>query len=138
MSKPGRLKYCPIQRDASAIPTLVATPCPSGPVVVSMPDVQRYSGCPGHLLLSCRKFLTSSSDTLTVPRRSYSGSTAFTCAKCSVEYSSMDACPHDKTNRSRLGQIGSSGSNLKNSCHSVYTTGASAIGVPGCPELAFW
>jgi hypothetical protein len=30
-----------------AIPTLVATPCPSGPVVVSTPDVQRYSGWAG-------------------------------------------------------------------------------------------
>ena len=45
---------------------------PSGPVVVSMPDVQRYSGWPGHLLSSCRKFLMSSSVTLTSPSVSYS------------------------------------------------------------------
>src|SRR5215831_10999913 len=38
--------------------------------------------------------------------------------------------------RSRLGQIGSSGSNRSKRCHKQYATGASAIGVPGCPELA--
>ena len=31
------------------MPTLVAIPWPSGPVVVSTPEVQRYSGWPGHL-----------------------------------------------------------------------------------------
>ena len=60
------------------MPTLVATPCPSGPVVVSMPDVQRYSGWPGHLLSSWRKRLMSSRPTVGVPSRSYSGFTAFT------------------------------------------------------------
>ena len=43
-------QYAAIHLDAIAIPTLVATPCPNGPVVVSTPDVRRYSGCPGHLL----------------------------------------------------------------------------------------
>ena len=43
----------------------------------------------------------------------------------------------DNTKRSRFGQIGSSGSKRRKSCHSVYTTGAMAIGVPGWPELAF-
>ena len=45
---------------AKAMPTLVATPWPRGPVVVSTPDVQRYSGWPGHRLSSCRKFFRSS------------------------------------------------------------------------------
>src|SRR5216684_3433933 len=40
--------------------------------------------------------------------------------------------------RSRLGQIGSLGSKRRNCCHRQYTTGARAIGVPGCPELAAW
>src|SRR5581483_4536211 len=44
----------------------------------------------------------------------------------------------DRTNRSRFGQIGSVGSKRRNCCHKLYTTGASAIGVPGCPELACW
>ena len=48
---------------AIAMPTLVVTPWPSGPVVVSTPDVQRYSGWPGHLLSSWRKRLMSSSVT---------------------------------------------------------------------------
>ena len=56
--------------------------------------------------------------------------------RCSSEYSSADACPTDSTNRSRLLQIGAAGSNRRNCCHTVYATGASAIGVPGCPELA--
>jgi hypothetical protein len=39
-------------------------------------------------------------------------------------------------NRSRFGQIQSEGSKRKNCCHSVYATGASAMGVPGWPEPA--
>jgi hypothetical protein len=56
----------------------------------------------------------------------------------SIAYRSVDACPIDRTNRSRLGQIGSSGLTRRNRCHSVYPTGAVAIGVPGCPEFAYW
>ena len=41
--------------EAIAIPTEVATPCPRGPVVVSTPEVQRYSGWPGALESSWRK-----------------------------------------------------------------------------------
>src|ERR1700674_5119282 len=110
MSNPGRLKYSPIQRPEIAIPTLVATPCPKGPVVVSIPEVQRYSGCPGHLLFSWRKLRMSSRLTETLPSRSYAGFTDFTRHRCSIEYNSIEACPADSTNRSRLGQIGSSGS----------------------------
>ena len=39
------------------MPTDVATPCPSGPVVVSTPLVQRYSGWPGQCESSWRKRL---------------------------------------------------------------------------------
>src|SRR5262245_58168156 len=66
--KPGRLKCCAIQRPATAMPTLMATPWPSGPVVHSMPDVQRYSGCPGQRLSSWRKCFRSSSETDGRPR----------------------------------------------------------------------
>src|SRR5258708_22998233 len=48
----------------------------------------------------------------------------------------MEACPLESTKRSRLGQMGSSGSNRSRRCHRQYATGASAIGVPGWPELA--
>src|SRR5581483_219973 len=41
-----------------------------------------------------------------------------------------------RTNRSRLGQIGSSGSKRRKYCQRVKATGARAIGVPGCPEFA--
>src|SRR5215470_6140155 len=109
MSNFGRLKYAAPQRAAIAIPTLVATPCPNGPVVVSTPEVHRYSGCPGHLLSSCRKCLMSSSVTDKCPRVSYLGLTAFTPVKCNMEYKSMEACPAERTKRSRLGQIGCSG-----------------------------
>src|SRR5258708_29378638 len=34
--------------------------------------------------------------------------------------------------------MGADGSNRRKRCHSVYATGAIAIGVPGWPELAFW
>src|SRR5262249_2877164 len=51
-----------------AMPTLVATPLPSGPVVLSTPLVQRYSGWPGQRLSSCRKRLIASSGTDGCPR----------------------------------------------------------------------
>src|SRR2546423_10062461 len=60
ISKPGRLKCAAIHCEAIAIPTEVATPWPSGPVVVSTPDVQRYSGWPGHFESSWRNRSRSS------------------------------------------------------------------------------
>ena len=56
--------HCP----ATAIPTLVAIPWPSGPVVVSTPEVRWYSGWPGQWESSWRKALTSSRLTEGVPR----------------------------------------------------------------------
>jgi hypothetical protein len=81
----GRLKVAAIHLPAMAIPTLVATPWPSGPVVVSTPEVQRYSGWPGHRLSSWRKRLMSSRGTESSPSVSYFGLTAFTPARCSSE-----------------------------------------------------
>src|SRR5210317_752477 len=48
----------------------------------------------------------------------------------------MEACPADKTNRSRFGQMGAAGSKRNRRFQSQYPTGAKAIGVPGWPELA--
>src|SRR5262245_45986958 len=48
----------------------------------------------------------------------------------------MEAWPLDSTKRSRFGQIGSTGSNRMTRFQSVYTSGANAIGVPGCPDFA--
>src|SRR5262245_5014512 len=55
-----------------------------------------------------------------------------------MDHSSMEACPFDRTNRSRFGQIGSCGSKFITRFQIVYTSGASAIGVPGCPDFACW
>ena len=43
------------------MPTAVAMPCPSGPVVVSTPGVWPYSGWPGVFDPHCRNALSSSS-----------------------------------------------------------------------------
>ena len=48
---------------ASAMPTELATPCPSGPVVVSMPGVSCTSGWPGVMLPHWRKRLRSAMPT---------------------------------------------------------------------------
>ena len=48
-AKPSRLYRAASHWPAIAMPTEVATPWPSGPVVVSTPLVHRYSGWPGHL-----------------------------------------------------------------------------------------
>ena len=93
-----------------AMPTLVATPCPSGPVVVSTPETQWYSGCPGALLSSWRKRRMSSSVTDGCPSRSYSAFTALVRVRCRTDQSSIEAWPLESTKRSRLGQIGSCGS----------------------------
>src|SRR5262252_1851789 len=121
-----------------AIPTLVATPCPRGPVVVSTPEVHRYSGCPAQRLPNCRNDLRSSSATDGLPRISYSGSTALTLARCKMVYKRVDACPAESTKRSRFIQIGSSGSNRRSLCHRQYTVGDMPMGVPGWPEFACW
>jgi hypothetical protein len=52
--------------EAIAIPTEVAMPWPSGPVVVSTPEVQRYSGWPGAFESSWRKLSMSLIDDLVV------------------------------------------------------------------------
>src|SRR5215217_4591032 len=50
----------------------------------------------------------------------------------------MDACPADRTKRSRSGQSASAASYRRMRVKSTCASGASAIGVPGWPELAFW
>ena len=49
------------------MPTLLAAPWPSGPVVVSTPVVQPCSGCPGQRLPAWRNVLRSFSVTASVP-----------------------------------------------------------------------
>src|SRR5215472_9217491 len=53
-----------------------------------------------------------------------------------MAYSSIDACPADKTKRSRFGHKGFSGSYRRYCCHKQYATGARPMGAPGCPEFA--
>ena len=52
------------------MPTEVAMPWPSGPVVVSTPEVQRYSGWPGARESSWRKLSMSCSETAGRPTTS--------------------------------------------------------------------
>ena len=102
-----------------AMPTLVAMPWPSGPVVVSTPETHRYSGWPGALLSSWRKRRMSSSVTEGSPSRSYSPFTARVRVRWSSDQSSIEAWPFESTNRSRLGQMGSCGSNRNTRFQSV-------------------
>src|SRR3954469_10841049 len=51
---------------------------------------------------------------------------------------SIDAWPAESTKRSRSIHCESAGSCFITRVNSEYVTGASAIGVPGWPELAFW
>ena len=60
----GRLKVSARKRSANPMPTPFANPCPSGPVVTSMPSVWRNSGCPGVADCHWRKRFSSSSDRL--------------------------------------------------------------------------
>ena len=66
------------QRSVIAIPTALAKPWPSGPVVISMPAVWRYSGWPGVRLPHWRNWRRSSKD------RSYP-------VRWSIEYCRMHA-----------------------------------------------
>ena len=52
---------------AKAKPTAFAIPCPSGPVVVSIPVFISYSGCPAQIEFSWRKFLISFIEILLYP-----------------------------------------------------------------------
>ena len=119
------------------MPTLVATPWPSGPVVVSTPDVQRYSGWPGQRLSSWRKVLMSSSGTddfaerfvLLVdglsPRSGAAANRAASTHARSRARSGRGWARRDLAGRSA--GIAATGSRPPAPC---------AMGVPGCPELA--
>ena len=101
------------------MPTLVAMPCPSGPVVVSTPDTRWYSGWPGALLPIWRKWRMSSSVTEGVPSRSYSAFTDWVRVRNRTDHSNIEAWPFDSTKRSRPGQIGSLGSKFMTLFHRV-------------------
>src|SRR5580698_6885587 len=99
------------------MPTVFPIPCPKGPVVVSTPAVNRYSGCPGVLLSIWRNLLMSSNVTANSPVDSYSGVTPRNSDKYNIAYNNMEACPFESTKRSRLGQVGFAGSVRRNCCH---------------------
>src|SRR5206468_12248676 len=105
-SRPGRLYRACSHLAEIASPTLLPTPWPNGPVVISTPEVWRYSGCPGVLLSSWRKLLRSSSVTAGRSRPLYSESTVFTPVRYNIEYNSIEAWPFERMNRSRFGQTG--------------------------------
>jgi hypothetical protein len=110
------LKVAAAQRLAIAMPTLVATPWPNGPVVASTPEVKRYSGWPGHFESSWRSRWRSSSLTDGSLRISYFGLTARTPVKCNSAYRIAEQWPAERTKRSWLTQIGSAGSERRKRC----------------------
>ena len=136
-SKPGWLKCAPSQRRAIAMPTLVAKPWPSGPVVVSTPVVQRYSGWPGHLLSSWRNFLMSSSDTVGVP-----SALVRRVDRLGLRQVQHRVQQHRRVARRQHEPIAVRPDRILRveaqdlAATARTRTGASAIGVPGCPELA--
>ena len=83
-------------RSASAIPTDIEIPWPSGPVVASIPGLYLRSGWPAVGQPTWRKCSMSSS-VIGYPVR------------YSIEYSSIDACPAERMKRSRLIQSGFAG-----------------------------
>ncbi len=92
------------------MPTALPTPCPSGPVVVSTPAVYSYSGWPGVLLFSWRNCFSCSIGKDGSLSTSPLWLTFLICARWMSEYTSIEPCPLDRTNRSRFGHIGSAGS----------------------------
>ena len=42
-------------------------PCPKGPVVVSIPELEMYSGCPAQIEFNCLKFFISFKEILLYP-----------------------------------------------------------------------
>ncbi len=107
-----------------AMPTELAKPCPSGPVVTSTPGVWCTSGWPGVRDSQLRNASMSSSVS---PKP----------ARNSIEYCRIEAWPLDSTKRSRSGHSGSFGSKRMIRLNSTCARGASAIAVPWCPDLAF-
>lgn len=71
---------------AIAIPTDIAKPCPSGPVVTSIPSVCLNSGCPGVLEPHCLNCFNSSNSKLP--------------ETCNKLYNKAEPCPADNTKRS--------------------------------------
>ena len=98
-----------------AMPTLVAAPCPSGPVVVSTPAVRPYSGWPEQRLAAWRKVCKSA----IVTANSLLPAAWRTPQRYSSAYSSAEAWPTESTKWSRSGQAGSAGSERRKRCHSV-------------------
>ncbi len=94
-------------------------------MVVSIPGASPYSGWPAAGECNWRNRLMSS---MVMPG---------TPVRYSSEYSSMQPCPAESTNRSRSGQCGSAASNLRKRDHSAVAASAMPIGRPGWPDFAF-
>ena len=103
---------------ANASPTPVAKPCPSGPVVMSIPNFVSNSGCPGVFEFNCLKFFMSSID-ISNP------------LKCNRLYNNAEPCPALKTNLSLLIQSGQSFVTFKKFLYKTVPTSAIPKGMPG-------
>src|SRR5471030_3215436 len=105
------------------MPTALARPWPSGPVVVSTPGVTPTSGWPGVIECSCRK------------RRSSSIGKAYP-VRCSSEYCSIEPWPLESIKRSRSAHFGLPGLWRRWRFHKATAISAMPMGMPGWPELA--
>ena len=129
----------PCHFEAIAIPTEVAIPWPSGPVVVSTPEVQRYSGWPGARESSWRNSSMSSSETdgrLRAPR-SRGRRPAPRRGRAASRAASRRGPPRARSGRgwARSGRPGRSAGSAARACR---RPAPSPSACPGCPEFAFW
>src|ERR1700690_385686 len=121
MACSGVLKRAAAIWPATAMPTELATPWPSGPVVASTPGVIRNSGWPGVMLCRARNFAICSIG-ISKPHR------------CSQEYRNMLPWPAERTNRSRFIHRGLSGFMERACPKSTAPSSAQPRGRPRWPE----
>src|SRR6266542_1656583 len=113
----------PSSRMARAIPRPTGSPCPSDPVATSTHGISGTgAGWPWTGLPNLRKLMSSSS--LSAP------------IALSTEYSSGDAWPFERMNRSLPRSLGSSTSNRRWSENSTASRWAADIEDVGCPDPA--
>ncbi len=128
----------PATRLAIAMPTLVETPWPSGPVVLSTPVVQPYSGCPGQRLPAWRKVLSRRGSRLRRSELFVAGLVGLDAGQMDQrveQHGGMAAGEHEAIAIGPRGLLRDR--NAGRAATTVYAVGAAPNGVPGCPELAF-
>ena len=106
------------------MPTAVARPWPSGPVVVSTPGVWPYSGWPAVIEPSWRKRLICS-----MRHRFVAGE----IEQRIEQHRAVAGRQHEAV---AVGPVGAAGSNFRNCVNSTVATSAAPMGRPGWPDFA--